>query len=149
MKKHLTKEQEAKRAERKAKMREFAARVAKMGADERASFAAQCPVVTIEGRMLSPFNQCMIALQDSSASVVGGFRQWIKAGRCVMKGERGLCIWVPIGGKTTDAATGETSIDRQGFMMGTIFDISQTQELEVSAETNEAIVEHSGNLTLV
>lgn len=133
------------REEKKARMRSFAARVAKMSQEEREAFAAQCPVVTIEGRVLSTHNQCMIAFQRVNATVVGGFRQWIKAGRAVMKGERGLCIWVRCQREAKDGQ--ETS---EGFfMLGSVFDISQTMEIATAGpEVNEAITKHAGELAM-
>ena len=90
---------------------------------------------TIEGHVLSPTNQMLIAYQSigqQSATVVGGFHQWLKAGRCVTKGQHGYAIWVPIGKK--DKANGTntdkpaSNDDKAGFILGTVFDISQTQE---------------------
>lgn len=137
MKREATPEQKAKAAERKATMRALAANIAKMNDAQRAELAARCPVVTIEGRALSPFNQCMIAHQRPSATVVGGFRQWLKAGRSVRKGEHGAGIWVPIstrpdGSETQapenpDAITTEAGA-RCNFTVGTVFDVSQTEE---------------------
>lgn len=130
--KKATPEQLAARAEKKARMRAFAATISKMSPEQKANLARTCPVVTIEGRALSYFNQCMIALQMPSATVIGGFRQWIKAGRSVQKGEQALIIWVPIGTKSADQATGltETTQDEKRFILGSVFDVSQTKELE-------------------
>lgn len=151
MKKQRTAEQIAKSEERKKRMREYAAQIGKLSDQERLAMARACLVKKLEGgEPFSNFNQCMIALQLPTATVLGGFRQWLTAGRAVRKGQSGLGIWVPIGPKRTDEATGEKSTDKQGFILGTVFDISQTQEIEThTLEVNEAIVEHSGNLTLV
>lgn len=121
-----------KRDERRAKMRALANQVGKMSEAQRQELAARLPgVTTIEGRMLSLHNQCLLAMQMPGATLVGGFRQWIKNGRAVRKGEHGACIWVPIGHKTTDE-NGMTETDEKvGFILGTVFDISQTAEIEM------------------
>lgn len=147
MKHRATIEQIAAQQEKKARMRSLARQVAAMDDVQRDALAKTCPVLTIEGRALSLKNQCLIALQMPSATVVGGFRQWLKAGRCVRKGEHGACIWIPLGKK--DVETGEIEMtDSRAFILASVFNITQTAELEEkpSEETNEAIVEHAGNL---
>jgi hypothetical protein len=58
--------------------------------------------------------------------MVGGFNQWITAGRAVRKGEHGLSLWIPCQGKSeSDDEPGETY-----FRMGTVFDIEQTAEIQ-------------------
>ncbi len=89
-------------------------------------------VPTCEGRALSPFNSCLILYQNPTASMVGGFRQWINAGRAVRKGERGLMIWIPTAAKREGELDDSEDVR---FLMGTVFDISQTDPLEVSNET--------------
>lgn len=144
MKRKPTIELIAARQEKRAKMRELARKVAAMPEEDRLALAARCPIGTIEGRALSLKNQCLIALQMPRATIVGGFRQWLKAGRCVRKGEHGACIWIPCGHR--DAETGEIEMDDRRFILASVFDVSQTCELEPSAETNATIVEHSGNI---
>jgi antirestriction protein ArdC len=86
-------------------------------------------IVTCEGRSLSPFNTCLVLNQLPTASMVGGFRQWLDKGRAVKKGEHGLMIWIPTKGKddkpTAEDIEQETA--RPNFVMGTVFDISQTE----------------------
>lgn len=91
-----TPEQHAAALERRAAMRKLAKQISDMVPAQRAELAARFPVVTIEGRALSVFNSCLVATQSPNATVVGGFRQWIKAGRGVRKGEHGMAIWVPL-----------------------------------------------------
>ena len=135
MKKPATQEQKDKAAERRAKMRELARSVSAMTPDERNSLAARMPVATIEGRTLSPFNCCFVTLQMSGATIVGGFRQWRTAGRAVRKGERGLSLWVPLKRETSED-NGEA--DDVRFMLGTVFDVSQTEEVEGGLEQEAA-----------
>ena len=84
-------------------------------------------------------NQLLLALQCPNATIVGGFRQWKMQGRCVKRGEHGHMIWVPMihgsaeGESDTpqpsdlDGAT-EGKPERLRFLVGTVFDISQTSE---------------------
>jgi hypothetical protein len=118
---------------RRERMREVAGMVARMNDADRAALAAKSHIVTIEGRALSVHNACMVASQNAGATVVGGFRQWIKAGRVVRKGEHGFAIWCPAGKKSDSGAsadeTGTDSKARAQFILATVFDVSQTDEL--------------------
>lgn len=129
-KKELTPEQIARREEKRAAVRQIAARIKAMSEADRINFACKYGLRTIEARELSPFNQCLVLFQNPDASCVGGFRQWIKNGRAVRKGERGLSIWVPTGRKSENPETGDTETDKVGFVLGTVFDIAQTDEIE-------------------
>ncbi len=136
---NATPEQKAKAAERRAQMRAIAKRISLMPLPERVALAQRIPVTTIEGRALSMFNCCMVAMQNPTATIVGGFRQWIKAGRAVKKGEHGAAIWFPLGDKKNDAATERCGIQVEvteaneiRFGLATIFDVSQTQEIEMA-----------------
>jgi hypothetical protein len=124
--KQLTPEQEARRAEKRAKVREYAARIKGMTAEQRLEFCSRAGLTTVETRQLSPFNQCLVLFQNPGATVVGGFRQWLKHGRAVRKGEHGMSIWVPVGHKNEEGELDE----KTGFVAGTVFDVSQTAEIE-------------------
>lgn len=123
-----TEAQRAKAAERRTRMRGLARTISAWPKDKRAELAATFGVVSIEGRALSPFNSCMIWTQNPAASVVGGFRQWLRAGRCVAKGQHGLAIWVPCGKTAPDADPCDKDVSPDFFVLGTVFDISQTSE---------------------
>lgn len=98
MKRQLTPEQKAKSEARREKFRALAKQISSLSDDARQMLAAKLPALaTIEGRILSLHNACLIAVQKPDATIVGGFRQWLDAGRCVRKGECGLMIWVPTG----------------------------------------------------
>ena len=134
MRKQATVEQKAKAAEKRANMRAIAARISKMSDSERAELSARLPgIVTIEGRALSMHNQFMLAFQMPSATVVGGFRQWKKAGRSVMKGQHGACIWFPLGdhnkqdGSEDSSAAGDEKSSCR-FGLATVFDVTQTED---------------------
>ena len=123
--KSVTPEQQAQAEARRAKFRKLANEIAHMTPDKRAALAATLPVVaTIEGRTLSPTNTMLVVMQCPSATIVGGFKQWLKAGRVVSKGEHGISIWIPSGVKGEDGQP-----DDVRFLSGTVFDVSQTIEL--------------------
>jgi hypothetical protein len=145
MKRKLTEEQQRQAAERKARFRGLAKQIADLSDADRAKLAtSMVGVVTIEGNGLSLKNCCLLAMQMPSATVVGGFRQWLRAGRAVRKGEHGATIFVPIytgsgsARRDADADPGE-SADQDGepaaggdtrFITATVFDVSQTEDRE-------------------
>lgn len=133
-KREPTDAQRAAAKERREKFREIVKKLAAMSESDRAALAASLPAIaTCEGRALSIHNQCLIAVQFPSATLVGGFRQWRKQGRSVRKGEHGLMIWVPIAkGESATETSGEFADEKPGFIMGTVFDVSQTCELGAS-----------------
>ena len=119
--------------ERRQRMKELSKRIAAMSDEERQALTDKAAgVLTIEGRTLSPKNSCMIYLQagNEPLTVLGGFLQWKKVGRSVKKGSHGFAIWVPCKPKETAPEAGEESSDgdKPGFILGTVFDISQTEE---------------------
>lgn len=89
-------------------------------------------VVTCEGRALSATNTMLCLMQLPGVSMVGGFKQWIRQGRAVMKGQHGVSIWIPCAGRKSEDGEAEGEMY---FTSGTVFDISQTAaiELEVAA----------------
>lgn len=114
-----------------------------MTEEQREQFAARYGVVlTIEGRGLSLHNTLMVAHQRPGVSIVGGFQQWRKAGRMVRKGEAGLGIWFPVQvkGNGDNAEDAEENEDANGirFQLGTVFDISQTDEMQAENEREAA-----------
>lgn len=156
MKKTPSPEQQRQRAERKARFALLINRVAKMSDEEKAEQLAGCQIVNCDGRALSPRNQMFIMWQlGRNVSIVGGFRQWLKQSRCVRKGEHGATILFPrtYGKASVESGESQAGTDANGnarmlFLAGTVFDISQTDEIsdETTQTQNEAIVEHCGNL---
>lgn len=139
MRKELTPEQKEKRDARRQQFRALWKKVAAMGDSERTQLAAKFGFRTVEGHELSLCNTMLIAMQLPTASVLGGFRQWIKNGRGVRKGEHGAMIWVPIGvAKDKDATIPQTDNSAEAmerhFIIGTIFDISQTEEITTAEQ---------------
>lgn len=131
MKRTLTADQTAARNARREQFSTLARNLAAMSDTERAALATRmATVTTVEGRALSVHNACLVAMQLPSTTLVGGFNQWIKAGRSVRKGEHGLMIWAPCKGATDpNLQPGELTTDRQQFITVTVFDVSQTEEL--------------------
>lgn len=125
-------ERKQKAKERRQKLCDIAKQISKMTEEQRTALVHDWPT-TIEGHRISLHNACMIAYQGG-ASVIGGFRQWKKAGRYVKKGQHGLGIWIPLGlRKKTDDAGEETEAGSvTGFTVGTVFDISQTEAMETA-----------------
>ena len=66
----------------------------------------------------------LIWKQKPDASYVGGFNTWLKCGRYVKRGEKGIAILAPVFFKDKNAAGDETK--RIRFRVVYVFDISQT-----------------------
>ena len=135
-KRQPTEEQKQKAAERRERFRQLVKQLAAMPPTEREALAARLPgLVTCEGHALSFHNTLLVASQCPNATMVGGFRQWLKHGRCVRKGEHGLMIWVPKkkkgeseGGQDAAPQLGEKAEQSElRFLVGTVFDVSQTE----------------------
>jgi antirestriction protein ArdC len=117
--------------------RRLAQKIAAMSDAERAEFAARCPVVlTIDGRPISGKNAMLAAMQCQTVTIVGGFRQWLAAGRAVRQGEKGIYIFVPSSRKSEPGAdAGAEGAADSGesirFLMAAVFDVSQTDAVEI------------------
>jgi hypothetical protein len=131
-KRQATPEQIARRATQRAAVKQIAARIRAMSEADRINFANKYGLRHVDGHELSIKNQCLILFQNPHATVCGGFGAWIKAGRCVRKGEHGVLHWVPLKRKRGDDDTGAAETDdgeRPGFILAPTFDVSQTKEL--------------------
>lgn len=69
-------------------------------------------------------NQMLIWRQRPDASYVGGFNTWLKCGRYVRRGEKGIAILAPMFLKDKNAAREETK--RIWFKVVYVFDLTQT-----------------------
>ena len=130
-----TEEQKARAAERRAQFRILWKQVADMDEGERIRLASRAGIRSCEdGHEMSPTNQCLIMLQNPDATVVGGFRQWIRHGRKVRKGEHGISIWIPRfpgkGKEGQDEGDGDSKGAEVRFFSGTVFDVAQTSAIE-------------------
>jgi hypothetical protein len=122
--------------------RELARQIASMSDADRAELAMRAPVLSVEGRPLSFKNSALVAMQKPDATIVGGFKQWIGAGRIVRRGESAIYIWIPstraVSVDTGDAGeAGGAAETETRFFMAPVFDVSQTAEL-VAGESVES-----------
>jgi len=114
---------------KKAKTKELQAWLKGLSEDQRQEIAAKMGATTIEGRVLSPVNQCLIYTQYPNATILGGYQQWQRAGKQVKKGSQGIGIWIP----TRKKAEEDGEEEKTRFFMVSMFDISQTEEMEMKA----------------
>lgn len=146
--KELSPEEIEAREARRAQFREIAKQVAALTDSERATLTQEIGAVTsCLGHELSFCNTMLLMFQRPNVSQVGGFRQWLSVGRCVAKGERGLSIYIPKGKRSDGPESGdgeptgsEVSGDgeRARFIVGTVFDISQTVEASTKEDEGRA-----------
>ncbi|MBS3945995.1 MAG: hypothetical protein KGZ42_10880 [Melioribacter sp.] len=114
--------------EKKEKIIRIRKALSEMTEEQRQATADKFGIVTVEGHLLTPHNQCfLVAQSEINFTVVGGFQQWKKAGRIVRKGEHGFLILVP--SKTNSEENSEIVSDEEDvrFFSATVFDISQTE----------------------
>lgn len=76
-------------------------------------------------------NVMLMAMQRPDATHVAGFHTWLKVGRHVRKGEKGIMILAPMIGKRRPGSTeteteGENESRVYGFRAVHVFDVSQT-----------------------
>ena len=130
----LTQEQKEQcRKEKKEKINRIRKTLSEMTEEQRQAIADKFGIVTVEGHLLTPHNQCfLVAQSEINFTIVGGFQQWKKAGRIVRKGEHGFLIFVPSKGK--QEANSEMTSDDENvhFFTTTVFDISQTEVIAKS-----------------
>jgi antirestriction protein ArdC len=122
----------------KEKARQLAKQIADMSDEQKAQWLARVPILTIDGRPISGKNQMLAAMQCQTATMLGGFQQWLAAGRAVRKGESALYIFAPSGSRKAEAsapgtdsgnAAAETATESVRFIMVPVFDVSQTDQL--------------------
>jgi N-terminal domain of anti-restriction factor ArdC len=81
----------------------------------------------------SAHNTLLIAQQAHARGIeptyVAGFKAWLRLGRCVRKGERGLRIWAPMRIKQRDERGEQTDERALRFRLASVFDICQTEAL--------------------
>jgi len=127
--------------DKRERMRSIAQKIASLTDDQRTALAQSLPLTTIEGHQLSMHNACMVAMQMQNATVVGGYRQWLKAGRQVRKGEHAICIWVPC--SRAKKSDDDTDQEKPLFILGSVFDISQTDIAQAGANNVEQQTAHA------
>lgn len=126
----LTQEQkEQYRQEKKEKIIRIRKTLSEMTEEQRQAIADKFGILTVEGHLLTAHNQCfLVAQSEINFSIVGGYKQWQKAGRSVRKGEHGFYIFVPSKTKEESENSAEVSSDNETpfFFTAVVFDISQT-----------------------
>ncbi len=71
-------------------------------------------------------------LRGFTATHVAGFKAWLRLGRCVRRGERGLTIWAPMRVHASQEPDEESPGDQERrtiFRTSAVFDVSQTDPL--------------------
>ena len=130
----LSEEQkQQKRQEKKEKIIRIRKTLSEMTEEQRQAIADKYGIVTVEGHLLTPHNQCfLVAQSEINFTVVGGFQQWKNAGRIVRKDEHGFLILVS--SKTNSEENSEMISDDEDvkFFSATVFDISQTEVIAKS-----------------
>lgn len=74
------------------------------------------------------YGQCECGFQRPGATHVAGFHAWLKVGRYVRKGEKGVVILAPMVGRkrSDDALTEDEQTRVFGFRAAHVFDVDQT-----------------------
>ena len=137
MRKAPTEAQKQAAKARREKFRGIVKAIAGMPESDRTELSRKILAANVDGHVFSLCNQMLLAMQCPSATIVGGFRQWREQGRTVRRGEHGHMIWVPLtyGEKNGDDTPQPSEIDGEEkktgvrFLIGTVFDVSQTEAL--------------------
>jgi hypothetical protein len=112
-------------------LKEIAGKIRSMPEETRVELACKYGTITAEGHALSPFNCIFLAMQAGKPlAQVGGFKQWQRVGRMVIKGQHAAGqIFVPCKRKTDDDAPDN---DKPFFITRPVFDVSQTEPIEAT-----------------
>jgi hypothetical protein len=116
--------------EKRKKIGEIRAKLQALTEDQKNALVSSIGIVTIEGHILSPFNQLMLYYQFEKTTIIGGYKQWINAGRQVRKGEKSMNIYTP----SIKGEKEENADQPINFFVASVFDISQTDKTEVKME---------------
>ena len=131
--KTATPEQKAAHTAKLESLKELTRKIAAMTEAEKIKWTQRAPVLKADGTPYSPTNQMLLMSQMENVTICAGFAQWKQLGRSVKKGEHGLAMWTP-GAKAKDPhkKPGEMSPSDLDvyFFMATVFDISQTEEIQ-------------------
>jgi hypothetical protein len=121
------------------KARGLARQITNMTEEQKAKWMARAPILTMDLRALSGKNHMLVAMQCDTATMVGGFRQWLAAGRAVRKGQSAIYIFAPAGNRKAEASAPRSAepgaADAEAgesvrFLLVPVFDVSQTDEVE-------------------
>ena len=121
------------RQEKKEKIIRIRKTLSEMTEEQRQAVADKFGIVTVEGHLLTPHNQCfLVAQSEINFSIIGGFQQWKKAGRIVRKGEHGFLILVPSKSQHDEKSEIVSDEEDVRFFSASVFDISQTEVITKS-----------------
>ena len=130
MKSKPTQEQIEAAKARRAALAAAVKQIAAMPESDRVAAFGNRPLMTVEGHSLSVKNSCLALTQCPTATVLGGFVQWARAGRRVLKGSKAIGIFLPCSAKVSEE-TGEPG--STFFRVVSMFDIGQTEPAEEPA----------------
>lgn len=118
--------------EKKSKIKMLMTQLKQLDEEQVNIIGEEMEIRNPEGHELSQKNKCLLVFQagDNPLSVVAGFKQWQRHGRIVSKGSKGYLIAVPSKTKEKENKNAEEE-DEIFFLFKTVFDISQTEELEL------------------
>ena len=127
----LTAAQQAERPDRETRLAAAHAVLARGLAGVRDDPQALAAYLAFAARFhdYSPRNVLLVYLQRPTARFCAGFKTWMKHGRRVRAGERGLMIYAPIirSAKKAEIQAGADADERVvGYRTATVFDLEQT-----------------------
>jgi len=126
--KNLTEQQKIEyREKKKSRIQTIRKTLSEMTEEQRTQLIEKFGIVTtIEGHPLTAHNTCFLYAQtEKPVTVIGGFQQWLKAGRIVKKGEKSLLIFVP--SQRSNEGNEAAGDDDVFFFTANVFDITQTE----------------------
>jgi hypothetical protein len=126
--------------EKKARLKQIREKLKSLSDQEKKQLLDNGLIATIDGKILSTHNTMMCYLQTPGIfsgnatlpTVVGGFKQWKNAGRYIVKGQHGMTIFFPVGPKV-ETENGEKLVEAEHFYTASVFDITQTENMEVKS----------------
>lgn len=160
--KEPTPEQKAAAQERREALKGLMAQVKAIPSEVRSKLASSFGIRNPEGRPLSDYNAVFLHFQRADVSIVGGFSQWVKLDRHVLKGSKALAIWIPTRRSSSEGPTNgpsealtvpgddtptDSAGNRSGFMLASVFDITQT-ETTAEREHRKALEQYAPPLAL-
>lgn len=125
--KNLTEQQKLEyREKKKSRIQTIRKTLSEMTEEQRTQLIEKFGIVTtIEGHPLTAHNTCFLYAQtEKPVTIIGGFQQWLKAGRIVKKGEHSLLIFVPSQKGKEKQPADENDVF---FFTANVFDITQTE----------------------
>ncbi|MDP3147729.1 MAG: ArdC-like ssDNA-binding domain-containing protein [Ignavibacteria bacterium] len=126
--KNLTEQQKLEyREKKKSRIQTIRKTLSEMTEEQRTQLIEKFGIVTtIEGHPLTAHNTCFLYAQtEKPVTIIGGFQQWLKAGRIVKKGEKSLLIFVP--SQKSNEGNEAAGDDDVFFFTANVFDITQTE----------------------